>query len=443
MLKHVQRAALAWLTSLAVCAPLQAETARPAPADERQYVSFSGFGTVGALHNRGDGAQMVRDLTQPKGAANRGITWETDTRIGLQANFRPSEELEAVAQVVSHYRWNNNFQPELTWAFLKYTPNEAISLRAGRIGFDAFLAADSRDVGFSYLWARPPVEFYGVLTVPYLDGIDAIFRLPLGDGVGRMKIYSGLDRQVIPTQFGLTENLDGSRTYGGILDYQDNHWTFRIGQATTQLAREFPYGGLNFPLLLDDVGNSQNDPAIRDALNSIRRGIAVAGKHTRFTSFELAYEDGPLQIQGAVSHLKSETLLLPDSKGGFLSVGYRLGRFTPYAAVSAVKSEKNYRAEELRGRGTGLEPLLSVADYLFTSADENQRTLSLGMRYALTHQVALKLQADLIRNKTCSPISLPVVGASPACSTPLLWPSLPTRWDGRATAYSAVLDFIF
>lgn len=443
MLKHVQRAALAGLTGLAFCTPLQAGTAAPATTEERQYIDFSGFGTVGAIHNRGDGAQMIRDLTQPKGAANRGITWETDTRIGFQVNYRSNEQLEAVAQVVSHYRWNNNFQPELTWAFLKYTPNEAIALRAGRVGFDAYLAADSRDVGFSYLWARPPVEFYGVLTIPFLDGIDAILRLPLGDGVGRIKVYGGLDRQVIPTQFGLTEDLNGSRTYGSILDYQDNHWTLRIGQARTRMAREFPYGGLNFPLLLDATGNMQSDPAVRNALTSIRRDIAVAGKHTRFTSLELAYEDGPLQMQGAISHLKSETLLLPDSKGGFLSVGYRLGRFTPYAALSAVKSEKNYRAEELRGRGTGLEPLISVADYMFTSADENQRTLTLGTRYALTHQMALKVQLDLIRNKTCSPISLPVVGTSPACSPPLLWPSLPTEWNGRAAAYSAVLDFIF
>jgi len=99
--------------------------------------------------------------------------------------------------------------------------------------------------------------------------------------------------------------------------------------------------------------------------------------------------------------MKSETILFPDSNSGFLSVGYRYGKFTPYAAISAVKSKKNHRAEELRGKGTGLGPLLSIADYMFSSSEENQHTATLGVRYDLAHNAALKFQMDVIRNHTC------------------------------------------
>lgn len=439
---NLRHLSLAGLIGLALSLPAQALA-----DDDASRVNFSGFGTVGAIHNHGSGAQFIRDITQVKGSANNGLSWDVDSRFGVQANYSVNEEIEAVAQVVSRYRWDNTFTPELTWGFLKYAPHEAIGLRAGRIGFDAFLAADSRDVGFSYLWVRPPVEYYGVLPFHYLDGVDVVLSTALGRGTGRLKAYTGIARQKVPTA-GVLEDLAGSRVTGGFLDYQDTHWTARVGITDLRVLREFPTFALpdsSFDILasIRTFAGLQTDPAVASDLYRLARDTSLAGKHVTFKSVALAYEDGPLQAQLALSRFTPESLVFPHSHSGYLSVGYRLGQFTPYGAFAMAKNRKINRAADLAGRGAGLDPILGIVNYMFTAGERNQRTYTLGVRYDMADNVALKLQVDMIRNRTCSPLSLPIVGSTPPCANPILWPSVPRDWDGRAEVFSLALDFIF
>ena len=153
----LSRTALALLATFVGALPAMAEPA----ANEYLPVAFRAFGTLGIAHTQGDGAGFIRDMSQPKGADNRGLDWQLDTRLGVQANLKVSDDFEAAAQIVSRYRNDNNFQPEPTWAYLKYSLNDTADIRVGRVGFDAFLSADSRDVGYSFLWVRPPVDYYG------------------------------------------------------------------------------------------------------------------------------------------------------------------------------------------------------------------------------------------------------------------------------------------
>lgn len=454
MLKRPPAACLALISCLVFSSSLRAETEQEPLSLEKSW-SFSGFGTIGLVHAQANGATFVRDITEPKGATNRGLSWETDSRVGFQVNLKASEQFEAVAQVVSHYQWDNNFQPELTWGFLKYSPNDMVDLRVGRIGFDALLASDTRDVGFTYLWARPPVEYYGTLPVPYIDGADLVLRQPLGSGVGRLKLFSGITRQKIPTFFGLIEDLSGSRITGAFADYQDNRWTARIGKADIRLAQGFP-GEVEIVGSLRDQANQAGDGTpLQQALNSYATDVALVGKHISFASVGLAYENGPLQTQIALMHFTSQTLLYPESHSGYISAGYRIDKFTPYVAISAVKSRKSNRAEDLANKGA--DPgLYDVANFMLTTGQEIQQTLSLGMRYDMLSNVALKFQVDLVRNQNCSPVLNPGAGpAGSSCSAPLLWPLVPGSkdldgnslvpgtWDGHAKIYSAVLDFTF
>lgn len=428
---------LAALACLALCS-----TAAAASGDDAPPVRFSGFGTLGGLHTQGDGAGFIRDLAQPHGSDNRGISWHQDTRLGIQASYKPIEDLEAVAQVVSRYRWDNNFTPEMTWGFLKYAATDNADLRVGRIGFDAFLSSDSRDVGYAYLWVRPPVEYYGPVLFPYLDGLDFVLRWPVGSGTGRVKAYSGIARQIVPTA-GMLEDLSGSRVTGGFLDYQDTHWTARVGLADLRVLHEIP--GTPFDILgaIRNTADMQSDASVAHDFRTLAADTSLAGKHVRFKSIALAYEDGPLQTQIGLSEFTPHSLVFPRSFAGYLSVGYRYGKITPYAAIASARSRKIHRADELAGRGINTAPALSIMNYMFTSGERNQHTYTLGLRNDITEKLALKLQIDVIRSRTCSPLSLPIIGTSPPCGSPLLWPNVPAHWNGRANVYSATLDFIF
>ncbi|SMB25292.1 conserved exported protein of unknown function [Sterolibacterium denitrificans] len=419
-------------------------------------IRLSGFGTVGMAHTQGDGAAFIRDITQPKGASNRGVSFDLDTRLGVQVNFDITNNFEAVAQVVSRYRNENNYWPELTWGFLKYVYDDTLELRVGRIGYDGYIGADTRDVGYSYLWARPPVEYFGTQLFPYQDGGDIVFRTPVMRGVGRVKLYTGITRQQVNNlmeqrewaipggsmtmpAMGSTQDLNKSRGTGGYIEYQDNHWTGRLGISRLRIAKEFS-SSATVPLQYAASAAGAGTP-LGNALYSLLDGIQVGGKRATYKTAELAYEDGPLKLQGAYARISSDSLLVPRGHSAFISAGYRFGRFTPYASVSVLRTKSSNYPQELAALGA--DPgTVGMAQFLLSTPQTRQNTYALGLRYDFAENFALKLQADFIRNKNCSPVALPGSGLTP-CAPPLLWPTVPPNWNSRANVYSAVLDFIF
>jgi len=445
---HSRIAQLALLACLAFSTPLHAES-----DDGTPKVNFSGFGTLGFAHTQGNGAAFERDMSQPKGATNRGLFWELDSRIGVQATMSFTDNLEGAAQFLSRYRAENNFQPELTLGYLKYSANDYITLRAGRVGYDIFHAADSRDVGFSYLWIRPPLEYYGADATPYIDGGDISLHTPIGSGVGRIKLYSGLVREQIPNliaqkqwagnitaDLGIMQDLSGTRITGGLIDYQGNNWVFRLSQSQMRILKEIPAGPIDTLGFIRNTAVAQTDPILAGSLNKLADDLSFASKTITLSSAGLIYEDGPLRTEGAIYHLKSTSLMFGELYAGYLSAGYRIGKITPYATIAAIKSKKSYRAEELNGKG--VDAAASIAQFMLTRAEQARHAYALGMRYDLKTNVALKFQVDLIRNNTCSPVALPLTATAP-CSPPLLLPTVPVPWDGKATVYSTVVDFTF
>ena len=178
---------------------------------------LSGFGTLGGPYNLDGQAGFIRDKTQPEGARGDGVDWAIDSRLGLQATWRPSEDFESTLQLVSKYRNDGGYRPQVTWAFLKYAFDPDAQVRVGRLGYDIYLLAESRDVGYSYLWVRPPVDSFGQVYNSYFDGLDLTLANSLGDGVLRGKLFLGQMTGTIPTSFpDLEYDLDGSILWGGV-----------------------------------------------------------------------------------------------------------------------------------------------------------------------------------------------------------------------------------
>ena len=164
------------------------DVATPIPAESN--LSLRGFGTLGVARSSSDQAEFVRDLSQPKGISNHWSA-RNDSVLGVQANWQATQSLELVGQVVSRYHYDDSHDPELMWAFAKWEPDARVSFRAGRIGADFMMLADSRLVGYSYLPVRPSADFFGPLFFSHFDGADATLTLPLANGLVRGKLFAG------------------------------------------------------------------------------------------------------------------------------------------------------------------------------------------------------------------------------------------------------------
>lgn len=399
-------------------------TAWSSPAEEGGglALAFRGFGTLGLARSSTDGAEFIRDVSQPKGVTTQ-LDAGLDSRLGFQANLRLNDEWEVVAQAVAKRRFDATFRPELTWAFLKWEASAAMDLRAGRLGFDVYQLADSRNVGYSYLWVRPPVEFYGGIPITEFDGADLVVQRPMGSGFGRWKGFGGQAKGRIPSSDKSTFDLTGSPLLGTLGDFRQGDWWFRLAYAQMKFKAEFNADVDAMLVALRDPmvsALSPSTPALADEL-------ALRDKWVRYLSLGVVFERGAFQSHLGLSRATSQSLGIPKTHAGYLTLGYRQGTWTPYLSLAAVKTTPILRS-------TGLPDVFpfsvlnaGVQQFLQTNQND-QRSLSLGIRWDVQRHLCLKVQLDTIH-----------AGQQ---SHQLWWRTSPT-WNGHATIATVALDFVF
>lgn len=368
--------------------------------------SVHGFGTLGAVRTTSDDVEFVRDITQPRGA-QRSWNARTDSVLGLQANWRIRPELEAVVQAVSRYRYDRTFTPEIAWAYLKYDPNPALSLRAGRLGTEFFMLADSRQVGYSYLTVRPPGDYFWYLPFFSVNGADAALTVPLGDDVLRGKLYYGIADGKIPLA-DKQWKIDGSPLMGAYLEYQSGAWLLRGSYANIRFNSDLPIAD-NFYALVPGLLS----------LNDARASLAYLetdGTRSHYYSLGLVYDRGPWQFQLMLNSVDQGSRAFENSRAGYLLAGYRIASVTPYIGYSHVDSTRR-----------SATPLAGVAAVQADSRTQ-QGTVIVGARWDALTNLAFKVQWDGIRGDRSS-----------------LFPYRREQadWNGRMDVFTLTMDFVF
>jgi hypothetical protein len=380
--------------------------------------SFSGFGTLGAVHSNEDHADFT-DVLKPNGA---GYThrWSTDvdSRVAGQINARFTSQLSAMVQVISEQLADNTYKPQVEWANLKYQPTPQISFRAGRIVLPAFLISDSRKVGYSYPWVRPPWEIYTLSPVNNSDGVDASYRLRVGGFVHSVSASYGKTAVRVP---GVDADVRRLWTITESVEY---------GAATAHLS--FTRARFTF---------KQNSlEALFDAFRQFGpQGSALADKYDvvdkpiQFVALGAIYDPGEWFVTGEWGRRDLHSVF-GKSTAWYLSGGYRVAQLTPYLTYAEVTANSNTSDAGLTvsalpaflaGSATALNAGLNAA--LRTIAV--QRTTSAGVRWDFAKNVDLKVQYDYIR-----------LGAGSPGALSNLQPGF--QPGGTVSLFSAVIDFV-
>jgi len=307
----------------------------PANAAVDDYVTFSGFGTLGAVHSAYDEADFIAAVSQPKGVgSSRKWSATPDSDLGAQANFNLPDELSGVLQVLSRYDADGNYTPSLEWANLKYDFTPDFAVRIGRILLPTYELADVRNVGYSLPWVRIPVEITYASTATHSDGLDVLYRL-----------NTGVFTQDMQLQWGTTmQNLPG-------LAFTSNHARIAIFSDTLR------YGDANLHLVYQQSDASQN----------------TLGR-MRLTGVGFSYEPGPWFVRGDSNYTQNS--YFGDLLAWYLSAGVRFGRFAPYTFYSTSHQES-----------IGTSTLTSLGD---------QHTVAAGVRWDFAKNLDFKLQLEQI-----------------------------------------------
>jgi hypothetical protein len=386
---------------------------------EAPLFSFSGFGTLGLVHSSEDQADFTSSILKPDGAGY-SHTWsaDVDSLLGGQVTVNLSPRLSADLQVIAEQNYDNTYQPHVEWANIQYQLTPDFSARVGRTVLPTFLLSDTRKVAYTYIWGRLPVEVYRLSPVTASDGVDANYQIHTLDFTHALQVHFGKSKNKLPADSG---SIKGERSWGLAYTGEYHATTLHVGYESSHMTVD----GFN---------------PIFDAFRQFGpQGIALANKYDidnkaiSVITVGARYDPGKWFVIGEAAHLVTRTVF-GTATGWYLSGGYRLGKFTPYLTYSQAK------ADDLSDPGLNLATIppslagtaagLNAALNSLLRMKPVQNTLSIGGRWELSRNTALKLQYDHTD-----------IGAGSSGILSNLQPGF--QLGDRVNVFSVTIDFVF
>jgi Gram-negative porin len=381
--------------------------------------SLSGFGSLGLVHSSEDRADYTASVLAPNGA---GFTHEwspdVDSRLGAQATAHLMPQLSAMLQVIVEQDYDKTYKPHVEWANISYQVTPDFSVRLGRIVLPTFLLSDTRKVGYANPWVRPPVEFYGLNPIFNSDGVDASYKLHVGE--------------VANTLVGTYGRNDSRVPQGGSFDVK-RLWV---------IADTLEYGALTLHVAY--TTSSFTYDALDPIFNGFRQfgpqGLALASKYdlddkpAPVLTVGAMYDPGRWFVMGEWGRRNLHSAI-GENTAWYVSGGARLAKFTPYLTYADTKPSSATSDPGLNV--TGLPPylagpatLLNAGLNAILSNAASQNTVSLGSRWDVMKNVDLKLQYDHVS-----------LGAGSAGTLVNVQPDF--QRGGTVNLFSLAIDFVW
>jgi hypothetical protein len=392
--------------------------------DLPSFLRVSGFGTLALATSDNRDHGLLRDQESSKGIGAATSPLWTDSRIGLQVDAEITPALSATVQGVFQRDPSIDFDDTVQWAFLKYQPASWLQIRVGRMGADSFMLSDLRNVGFTYDWVRPPVEFYGLFPVYSYDGADATYRARLSDHWSfELEGLYGATRFALPGFGTKTSDLKFPSLWGGNAVLRDDHWTFRLSGLKTHLGNTMPN--------IEEVQSAldQLAPLLPQA-GTLSGDLRLQGESVRFMSGGIGYDDGTWTGQTEYGRTECGCQLIRGDNAAYAMIGRHFGQWTPFLSFSKVWQDSRFRPASPQVPVPQIQQLFAGGNSVMLSGDLDQDDRAAGLRWNFSDTADLKLQYDNYHVRNFS----------------ILWRNLngvPPGGSGTVNVLSASLDFIF
>lgn len=361
-------------------AAVLAAFAATAQADAGSPFTFSGFATVGIAGTNTDDAHYL--IPGQVRGATKSFSGEVDSKLGLQVTGRLSPMFSGTAQVLTKQTGDGRFKPVLEWAFAKAQLTPALAVRLGRMGGPFFAVSDFRDVGYANTWLRPPVDVYGQVPFSHFDGGDLSYQTRLGGATLNLQVLAGSAKDTYErtdlkfksmTGFNSTAEFDG--------------FTLRLGHVQGKVTVESA-------TLKQLVAGLASVPV--PGVPAVGQQLSANGKDASFTGVGLTFDMN--DVIGSFEYTMRRTdSYVADTDGWYVTLGYRLGAFTPYATVSEVKRKDSNVNNTIPALTPQLAVLKATVDAVVADQNISQKSVGLGMRWDAMRNVAVKAQFDRVK----------------------------------------------
>jgi len=381
-------------------------------------VSFSGFGTLAAVRTDTDAGQYATSVLQPEGARR---SWDVrpDSLLAGQLTARFTRDLGFVGQLVANRRAQDDFTPHVEWAFLRYAVTPDFAVRGGVMAVPILMLSESRLVGLSFPWVRPPTAVYSQVPITNFRGADVVYRKPVGDTVLTLQPYFGKAPTDVPSSTGPVVRTDLDHVAGIAASAAWSEWTVRASYFQCDLT----YPGQTAASLVSRL--RQLAPTVAGAADLASR-IDPTHKRLSYVAAGASYDDGRLLAQAEVGRLGSSTLMLAETNSWYATLGYRFGNVMPHVTVSRTRVTSTLTQDVLSASGPFAD-LAANIDTTLGTTNVSQRVVAVGARWQVLRNVDLKVQWDHVQ--------LPDGAVGNFNASP--------GFARSVNVYSAALDFVF
>ena len=344
-------------------------------------IQFDGFFTVGAAINNDS-----NDNTYIGSLGDRGITqdvtFETDTRFGIQMTSEVSDNMSVVAQLLGSGT-HGNFDAVIEWAYADYEFADWISLRAGKIKQPVYLVNDYVEVGYAYPWIRPPVEVY-YLNNPLntVNGMELLLSFKLGPGYLSFQPYLGSNRDDIPSTGG-TAYFEAENIYGIDMKYSGRGYTVHASNFTCDVKT---FGSFT----------RSTDPAYGIPGNAVDVDINGKGQ-CRVTAAGLNLDLADVVVYAEWTDRTTKDTLsraFGDQNAWYATLGYRMGKWLPHLTFASIDGEASTLSPGAVGP-TGVD-CSATPQFCFNFPVAIQTSVTAGLRYEVNDSADLKIEYSVV-----------------------------------------------
>jgi hypothetical protein len=382
--------------------------------------SYSGFSTAAYSQSDTDLAD-VGYAAQPD-SIDKGGSFETDSKLGVQVTARFNDIVSATVQGVAYADLTGDWEPRLDWAYVRAQATQSLSVRAGYLRVPTFMYSDSVFVGYANVWVRPPLEVYNLSPMYQLRGADVTYRTQLGAFTVSVSPFYGEGDVETPST-----NLD-AKDWGGLVTTVDyGSLQARVGYSTYKLETD----SNQLAMLTDPL---QAIPAsVCGGCAGEAKKLLVGGAKKSFVDLGLQYDDGTNFIATEYATARSDggDYFMPDTNSAYVTYGRRFGNLMPYATIAGVRRETPLVSTAIPADGALAALNVGVNAVVQSQGTTDQDSYSVGVRYELpafsvVRGSVLKLQFDHIDADGRGMLN-----------------NVQPGFDGKIDMVSASFDFIF
>lgn len=389
-------------------------------------VQWNGFvNVIGGILKDGIALDASEGKTEP-GYFNYDENFRIDqeTSFGLQARKGINNDFNITGQVFVD-RNIDDYEANITWLYLTYTPTNYSTIRIGRLGAPVYYFSDFLNIGYAYHWVTPPRELYYFDT--YVDGVDYIYQDVWKDYAWSVEFFAGQSDQDIVKPEARMKTRD---TLGSVFTVSTDDWlTFRAMYFMTHTSLDVDafndeaISGIVSENLDEALANSPYPPvlieAIKASLQQKTEARLADGRFnfenflTRYGEIAVRAETERWMFMAEYATLHTDEYVYGDLNAWILTGGIHLGQTLYYVSHAVADTEMHADAKEDLAYSMPTDnDLDKSSEYLANQISgaiaaiscRTQNTTSIGVRMAILENAALKFELSYFEDKPTDPI---------------------------------------